>query len=483
MGAPVRIGEVLAEKYKVTKILGTGGMGVVVAARHCELDKLVALKFIHEEVSSNQQVTERFLREARATSRLQNEHVVDVLDVGRLPNGAPYIVMEYLEGQNLGQLVERHGPLEVADAAEYVLQVCEAMAEAHAQGIIHRDLKPQNLFLTTRQDGRPLVKVLDFGISKAQFSQGPTFTSQTMGSPSYMAPEQIRSSRSVDARADIWSLGVILYQLLSNTLPFVGETVPEVIFNVLSRPTPPLAFVRSGLPTGLVSAVDRCLQKERERRFANVAELAHELVPFTPERAAAAISLIERVMAAGVQQQPFAASDAELAAGVSATEATTEDVPGQMARSSVRTTLGTAASSISVSGDSRPQRWLWVAMLAAGIAAMVVITVIVVRRSGPSPSAASPVGAVVVSADAAVATEFTDVHALPDAMIGAPPDATLDALLDVTIDAPPRAPIDAGPTRRAAPRKIQIDAGVPLTPGPQILEPAQTDDKPLSPAR
>src|SRR6185503_6445017 len=180
MGAPVRIGDVLAEKYKVTKILGVGGMGVVVAARHCELAKLVALKFMHEETSSNEEVTDRFLREARATARLRNEHVVRVLDVGRLPEGVPYIVMEYLEGRDLGQIVAARGPLEVGDVAEYLLQACEAMAEAHVQGIIHRDLKPQNLFLTTRQDGRRLVKALDFGISKVPFSQGAASTSQAM---------------------------------------------------------------------------------------------------------------------------------------------------------------------------------------------------------------------------------------------------------------------------------------------------------------
>ncbi|TMQ08065.1 MAG: serine/threonine protein kinase [Deltaproteobacteria bacterium] len=483
MGAPVRIGDVLADKYKVTGILGSGGMGVVVAARHCELEKLVALKFIHEEVSSNEHITERFLREARAAARLRNEHVVDVLDVGRLPNGVPYIVMEYLEGQDLGQLVERRGPLEVADAVEYVLQVCEAMAEAHAQGIIHRDLKPQNLFLTTQQDGRPLVKVLDFGISKAPFSQNPTSTSQAMGSPSYMAPEQIRSSRSVDARADIWSLGVILYQLLSNTLPFVGDTGPEVMFKVLSESPPPLASVRGGLPPALVIAIDRCLEKDRERRFANVAELAHELVPFTPERARAAISLIERVMMAGAPQPRASMPDAELAAVVPGGEATDEVVPGSMSRSPMETTLGTAVSSVAIGAGANPRRWWWVALVASGVAATAIIAVIATRGSASSPSTASLVTTVVTTLDAGAVTDAAQPGAAPGAPLGAPPEPVVDALPDAMIDTSPDTPIDARVRPRTTRHKIEIDAGGPPAPEPQTLEPARTDDKPLSPAR
>src|SRR5580704_3122104 len=241
VAAPVRVGDVLADKYEVTRVLGEGGMGVVVAAMHRELEKLVALKFMHEELSVDADATERFLREAKSAARLSNEHVGRVLDVGRLPNGVPYIVMEYLEGKDLAELVRSRGRLPVAEVVEYLLQTCEAMAEAHALGVIHRDLKPHNLFVTTRPDGRSLIKVLDFGISKSMFANAsPTITAQTMGSPSYMSPEQMRSARSVDTRTDIWSLGVILYELLAGCLPFVGETMPELLIRVLSEPPAPL---------------------------------------------------------------------------------------------------------------------------------------------------------------------------------------------------------------------------------------------------
>jgi eukaryotic-like serine/threonine-protein kinase len=485
VGAPVQVGDMLADKYEVTRILGTGGMGIVVAARHCELDMLVALKFMHVEMSSNEQVTERFLREARAAARLRNEHVAHVLDVGRLPNRVPYIVMEYLEGQDLGRHLDERGPLEVADAVEYVMQVCEAMAEAHVHGIIHRDLKPQNLFLTTRSDGRRLVKVLDFGISKAQSLQGPTSTSQAIGSPSYMAPEQIRSSRSVDARADIWSLGVILYQLISNTLPFEGDTVPEVIFNVLSQPTPSLGSVRSGVPADLVRAVERCLEKERDRRFANVAELAHELLPFTPERARAAISLVERVMMAGVQQPRSSTSDPELAAVVPSGDTPSEASPKPMLRGPMQTTLSAATSSISVGERSNPSRWRWILVAATGVAATAIIAVIAMRPTAPSAPAASPGTAVNPSTDADVVAgdSFIDtpIHAALNAPIDTPPDAPMDAPADAPMDAPADAKSHVAP--RAVPRKIVIDAGAPITSDAPFLEPARPDDEPLPPAR
>ena len=347
MAAPVGVGDVLADKYEVTRILGTGGMGVVVAARHRELDKLVALKFMHEELSSSTQAVERFLREARAAARLQNEHVGRVLDVGRLPGGIPYIVMEYLEGKDLLQVLEERGPLPVSEVVELVLQACEGMAEAHTQGIVHRDLKPQNLFLTTRPDGRRLVKVLDFGISKSQFAKGPTSTAQSMGSPAYMAPEQVKSARSVDARADIWSLGVILYQLLSNRLPFDGDNVHEVMFKVLSEAPVPLASVRSDLPPRVLAAVERCLDKERERRFASVAELAQELVPFAPERARAALSLIERVVDATTGQRPVTSAEEDDPASVLPPTGTAEVTS---------TTLGGAVSSMKIGRASCRER-------------------------------------------------------------------------------------------------------------------------------
>ncbi|HEY3500068.1 MAG TPA: serine/threonine-protein kinase, partial [Polyangiaceae bacterium] len=217
----LRPGQVLAGKYAVERVLGRGGMGVVVAAQHLQLFHHVAIKLMLPEVAANSEAVLRFVREARAVTRIKSEHVVRVSDVGTLDSGEPFMVMEYLEGADLGALLLQRGPLPIAEAAEYVLQACDAIAEAHALGIIHRDLKPPNLYLSRRADGSPVVKVLDFGISKAQTAAGDamTRTSALMGSPLYMSPEQMTSSRDVDPRSDIWSLGIILYKLVSGRLP------------------------------------------------------------------------------------------------------------------------------------------------------------------------------------------------------------------------------------------------------------------------
>src|SRR5689334_6553526 len=217
--SPVLPGQMLAGKYRVERILGTGGMGVVVAAKHVELNILVAIKFLLPHVLSNQTAVARFAREARAAVRIKSEHVARVSDVGTLESGAPYMVMEYLDGGDLSAWLKERGALPVEQAVEFVLQASEAIAEAHALGIVHRDLKPSNLFVTRRRDGSMTVKVLDVGISKTTSidaaAMDMTATTAVMGSPLYMSPEQLQSSKDVDARSDIWSLGIILYELLA----------------------------------------------------------------------------------------------------------------------------------------------------------------------------------------------------------------------------------------------------------------------------
>ncbi len=280
---PVQPGDILAGKYRVEHVLGSGGMGTVVAALHLDLGELRAVKLMHPVHVENAQAVERFLREARATVRLRSEHIPRLYDVGRLESGAPYIVMEVLEGSDLRTLLKARGTLPIQEAVMYVLQACEAVAEAHAAGIIHRDLKPANLFLTTRPDGSPCIKVLDFGISKL-LEPGPgadmTKTLDVLGSIHYMAPEQLRSSRSVDARADIWSLGVILYRLLTGRLPFAGDTPVAYILSLREPLHSPSAF-RSDLPPALAAVVMRCLEKDPEKRMGSVKALMSDLVPYT----------------------------------------------------------------------------------------------------------------------------------------------------------------------------------------------------------
>jgi serine/threonine protein kinase len=283
--SPVKQGDILAGKYRVERVLGVGGMGVVVAATHIDLLERRAIKFMLAAQLGDSEAVERFLREARASSRLKSEHVAKVHDVGRLENGAPYLVMEYLTGGDLRVLLKRRGAIPPHEAALYVLQACEALAEAHGGGIVHRDMKPENLFLTKRPDGTPSIKVLDFGISKvlgAGSDMGITSTQAILGSPYYMSPEQLRASRDVDTRTDIWSLGVILYQLVTNNLPFSGANLTALIASVIYGRYTPASEVKIGLSGAIDPIIARCLERDVERRYPTVAELAEDLLPLAP---------------------------------------------------------------------------------------------------------------------------------------------------------------------------------------------------------
>ncbi|MGA2450662.1 MAG: serine/threonine-protein kinase [Polyangiaceae bacterium] len=301
--AGVDEGEILAGKYRVERIVGTGGMGVVVAARHIELDSRVAIKFLLPAFLSNQEAVSRFAREARAAVKIQNEHVARVADVGTLPNGAPYMVMDYLEGEDLAAWLELRGPLPIDQAVEFILQACVAVADAHALGIVHRDLKPANLFCVRRTDGQLTIKVLDFGISKVNDPSGlssgsVTRTSAMMGSPAYMAPEQLRSAKDVDGRTDIWGLGIILFELLTGRQAFVADSVSALTIKIVTEPTPSARSLRPDLPPELDAILSKCLEKDRALRYANVAELGIALLPFAPTRAKAFVDRISGIIRA-----------------------------------------------------------------------------------------------------------------------------------------------------------------------------------------
>ncbi len=289
-------GDVILGKYELQRVLGAGGMGTVFAARHVELDRQVAVKFLHTGFD-NSEVAARFLREARAAAKIESEHVARVLDVARLDDQTPFIVMEHLEGEDLSDVLER-GHVPIGDAVDYVVQVCSAMLEAHQLGIVHRDLKPANLFLTRRRDGSPVVKVLDFGISKwsePDSSRGLlTNPTEFLGSPAYMSPEQLRSALSVDHRTDIWSIGVILFELLGGRLAFDAPSLAQLMASILNEPPLDLRPLRPEVPDGLVSVVERCLAKDRDQRFADVVELAMALMPYAPMRTRWDIERISR---------------------------------------------------------------------------------------------------------------------------------------------------------------------------------------------
>ncbi len=278
-------GTIVAGKYRVEHLLGRGGMGVVVAAEHLELRVPIALKFLSDRYATRTDIIMRFLREARAAAQLKSAHVCRVFDVGRLDDGLPFIVMEKLVGQDLAKLLRADGPMSVAIAADYVAQACDAVAEAHEAGIVHRDLKPGNLFLTQRRDGTALLKVLDFGVAKLHTEEDHDITSSqtVVGSPTYMAPEQLRSARGADARSDIWSLGVILHQLVTGSTPFRGETIADLAIRAAMDPLPSL----DQLPPAYAAIVTRCLEKQPDQRFQTATELARELAPLAtrPSRA------------------------------------------------------------------------------------------------------------------------------------------------------------------------------------------------------
>lgn len=284
-------GQIIAGKYDVIELLGVGGVGFVVAAHHNELGDKVALKFLRPEMLVREDIVARFAQEALAAARIKNEHVVRVFDVGTLPNGHPYIVMEFLDGRDLASVVQQDGPQPVKRAVDFVLQACEALAEAHAAGIVHRDVKPENLFLIQRSGGIELIKVLDFGISKVALT-GSAFTSRIpmvrtvmpMGSPVYMSPEQIRASKNIDFRTDIWSMGCVLHELLTGKPAFDAPSLTQLSATILEEHPPKISEMRPVVPRELDAIVQRCLEKAPEKRFQSMAELAIALYPFGPRR-------------------------------------------------------------------------------------------------------------------------------------------------------------------------------------------------------
>ncbi|MBW2454789.1 MAG: serine/threonine protein kinase [Deltaproteobacteria bacterium] len=286
--APMLAGQVLAGKYRVESCLGEGGMGRVLKARHCELGRAVAIKVLRPGAGELSRL--RFMREARAASRIPSEHVARVYDVGQLDNGQPFMVMELLDGRDLADVIYEDGELSIERAVEYVLHACEALAAAHARGIVHRDVKPANLFLTHQADGTPIIKLLDFGVSKdalaASATPNPlTRTNAVLGSPVFMSPEQLACSRDVDHRADVWSLGVTLFELLTVEPAFAGESLAELYSAILRDEPCRLRVLRPDAPEELEEVLLRCLCKEPDDRVQTVVELAELLGPFAPARA------------------------------------------------------------------------------------------------------------------------------------------------------------------------------------------------------
>jgi len=455
---PIREGEVLAGKYRVERVIGSGGMGIVVAARHQQLGQLVAIKFLRDEAMGDEGAVERFLREARAAVKLRSQHAAKVLDVGTLDSGAPYMVMEFLEGSDLGQVLAKEGPLPVVAATEWVLQACEAVAEAHAAGIVHRDLKPQNLFLARTVGGVMGVKVLDFGVSKSMGAMSGELGSLTrtrtmLGSPLYMAPEQMRSARDVNATADVWAFGVVLFELLTGRWPFEAETMPDLCLKVVSEPPLSLAELRPEVPEALVRIVERCLSKDPAARYANAAELASALEEHVP--------VASRVSAerARLAMSTAGASAAPVSAEMTSAP-TLHDAVSPAARSAP------TPSSWGSSGKGSPRRArarLWgvsaVAVAGAGVA-LVAVTLhrAPVARPLPVPSVASaprPSAAPSAPASVALAPALPSLAPLPASPSGSASPRAAPATPAPTVRAA------VAPARVAGPKPVGRDDDIP----------------------
>ncbi|HEX6764726.1 MAG TPA: serine/threonine-protein kinase, partial [Polyangiaceae bacterium] len=446
---PIAPGTVLAGKYRVERVLGQGGMGVVVEARHVALDERVALKFLLEEYAAHPNATARFVREARAAAKIRSEHVARVSDVGTLETGTAYMVMEFLEGSDLAQVLLARGPLPVEDAVEYIVQACDAIAIAHANGIVHRDLKPANLFLASHSDGSPLVKVLDFGISKVQSEAGAdalTRTSAAMGSALYMSPEQIRQAKSVDHRTDIYALGISLFELLSGRQPFIAETFPALCVEIATGVPADLRALRPGLPGELVAVVERAFARERDARYQSIAELALALAPFAPARSRV---IVDRIAgSSGLGASGAKGSQGRDAETLIATATPAVSQPGAVTSSSTSVTA--------FETTKKSNRTLF-AVLGVGLLLAGGAWALVARSNlaAQEPSAEPPPG---VSPKAAAAGPVDHAPAEPAPLVAPAP---ADSALGTPKNAQP------APSSSAATPPISSGRAIPVKPGPR----------------
>jgi serine/threonine protein kinase len=445
-----RIGDVVGRKFVVEDVLGVGGMGVVLGARHVHLGQRVAVKLLLRSAAKHPDAVTRFLREARASVGLQSAHVVRVMDVGTLDDGLPYMVMEHLTGSDLCALLQQRKALPVEEAIDYTLQAMDAVAEAHTVGLVHRDLKPANLFLTRRPDGSGLVKVLDFGISKATESttrdQSLTATSTIMGSPVYMSPEQLRSSKNVDARTDIWALGIILYELVSGRTPFEDETVTGLCLKIAADPPIPLRERRAEILPAFEAVVMRCLEKDATKRPQTVGELAVAMRPFASPESRLAIDRLVRIGAPAGTLEP----------GQAAASAPAPSLPSAAVHST--TGLAETVATWQATDGRKRRRTTTVVLACAAVAGVGALAVVRLSRA-PTLVTVGTVTAAPVEASAA------------------PPSQTASGQQHAATE-PPALGL-AAPSAASAPAKSAGDGAAPLR---QANKPMTTPPAPTRPA-
>ena len=358
-GVPLDIGDVLSRKYRIDGIIGEGGAGLVVQATHLTLEQKVAIKFLRTALATDE-LRVRFEREARLIGQIESDHVVVLYDAGALPDGSPYMVMEYLKGKDLSKVLSEDGPLSIEDAVDCILQVCEALGQAHAAGIIHRDLKPANLFLTRREDGGPHVKVVDFGISKMRGDidkREVTAEFTVLGSPRYMAPEQLRNTKDVDHRADLWSLGAVLFQLVTGEHAFEGNSNIQASLEVITKEPKTLKHA------GLDAVVKKCLTKDPAKRFQSADEIAAALRPFASDVTKEMIDDSDRA-----RHEP----SIQIAMAVESSDALQSSRPAPIAQPVTEPMAFRPQPKVVTATVTKPSGWPKLAFVAAGVALVVV---------------------------------------------------------------------------------------------------------------
>jgi len=420
---------IIAGKYRVERRIAEGGNGIVVEAMHLALRQPVAIKYLKPGPRASASVVDRFEREGRLAAQLTSEHVVRVHDVGELEDGSPFMVMELLRGRNLSAVLEESGPLPISRAVDYVLQTCDALAQVHALAIVHRDIKPENLILADRASNTPIVKVIDFGISKSAPDRDQsglwareTSKNDRLGTPVYMSPEQLRSSTEVDARTDIWSIGVTLYELLTQSLPFEGEDLPQLCTNILLSSPVPLRDVRPGAPQELEAIILKCIEKSPAARFRNVGELAQALAPFGPP---------------GAQERVERIKDVLRVSGISIRPPTPQ--PGSLDVVAIRDLLAGSLEAPSLElqevVEPRPRRRRFAVYVVGALGIGALAAILSLRRGGPSPQPA-----IVVQPTAAIRTETPRPTApAPSPAAAAATPASAAVLTPAALSSPPSA--------------------------------------------
>lgn len=462
-------GAVLDGKYRLEKEIGSGGMGIVFSAEHLVLSQRVAIKFLLPTGNDPVLARRRFLREARNAASLGNRHVVRVQDAGETESGSPYFVMELLEGEDLATLARNRGPMAFEEAADVVLQVCDAIAEAHSAGIVHRDLKPQNVFVLRRRSGIPFVKVVDFGLSRAGDAvpgeeSGITRTGSVIGSTPYMSPEQLRGLSNAGPPSDIWSLGVILYELVAGKRPFVGQTVQELCVRIGADAPTSVRLFRASVPRAIESLIADCLQKDPALRPASTEEVARRLAPFASAQARHDVDI--SFLPVGRDADPAQPPSAAAPLPDPSVQSVTQPVPGQTPRAEAPPTepLPSSFTEEPVAPGTPPapappspavSRAGSTTLVAAGLAVLVAIAgiVLIVLALRTAPAAMS---------DAEPGTTLAD-----------PGSSALPGIPSTGREGAPSAPVPEVPAPDTHPSTRPMSSGE-TAPSPAAAEPAPT---------